>query len=187
MYFATLDKNVVMLLHGFIRRKRSTRRTSSKGVSSRPVSRSSDKAIFLLAAALIVVIGGYLFLTGKAGAPKTPVMKIASIVLDAQNKLGESGAATIKEIEGGRVMVTLDLTGAPKGVAQHAHIHMGACPNPGEVVYSLTSPVDGKSETTLDVSFDELMRELPLAVNVHKSVAQSKVYVACGNVTAPIY
>ncbi len=172
-------------------RRKSTRKTSSKKSVSSSATKSSDKrtssdkTIFLLAVALVVAIGGYLFLTGKAQAP-APVAKMATVALDAQNKSGEAGIATIKEM-GGKVLVTIDITGAPAGVTQPAHIHAGSCPSPGAVEYPLTSPVDGKSETTLDVSFDDLMKKLPLAVNVHKSVAMSKVYVACGNVTAPAY
>ena len=162
-------------------RRKSVRRV--RRVSSRPASsRTSllDKTIFMLAAALIVAIGGYLFLSGRA-APAPPLAKIATVALDAQNESGEAGTATLREVDG-KVVVTLDLTGAPKGVAQPAYIHTDSCPNLGTVTYPLTSPVDGKSETTLEVSFDELMRKLPLAVNVYKSVAQSKTYVACGDI-----
>lgn len=164
--------------------RKSARRKTARRVSKSTTS--SDKTIFLLAAALVVAIGGYLFLSGQDGAPAAPARKVASVVLSAQSNSNESGSATLKEVDG-KVVVSLDLVGAPKGVSQPAHIHTGACPNPGAVSYPLTSPVDGKSETILDVSMGELMAKLPLAVNVHKSVAQSKVYVSCGNVTAPVY
>lgn len=160
--------------------RKTVRKTTTKAVSS-------DKTIFLLSVALVIAIGAYLFLSSKASAPKAPVIqKTATVVLDTQNKSGESGTVTLKEMNG-KVQVSLNLVGAPKGVVQPAHIHVGACPTPGDVKYPLTSVVDGKSETTLDVSLGDLLKQLPLAVNVHKSVAQSKVYVACGNVTAPGY
>ena len=174
------------------RRKTTKRakRTSVRRAVSRPssVSRSSsDRTMFLLAAALVVAIGGYLFLSARTPAPAPVALtKMATVALATQNASGEAGTATLKEV-GGKVVVTLDVVGAPADVAQPAHIHMGACPEPGAVKYPLTSPVGGKSETTLDVSFDDLMAQLPLAVNVHKSVAQSKVYVACGDVTKPSY
>ena len=112
----------------------------------------------------------------------TPAAKTLTVNLTAQNNSTESGTAVLTEI-GGKMMVSLNLTGAPKGVVQPAHIHNGSCPTPGAVLHPLTSPVDGKSDTTLDATFDMLKTEMPLAVNVHKSATQSNVYVACGNLT----
>lgn len=164
--------------------KRKTARKRTRA-ASRPTTRtnSSDKTIFLLAVALVVAIGGYLFLSSQAKVPTVPVAKMATVTLSALNKSGEAGTATLTEVNG-KVQAKLTLTGTPKGVPQPAHIHMGSCPTPGDVKYPLTSVVDGKSETTLNVSFDDLMKNLPLAINVHKSVPQVKVYVSCGNVTA---
>jgi len=112
----------------------------------------------------------------------TSAPKTLTVNLSAQNNSSESGTAVLTE-QNGKVMVTLNLTGAPKGVTQPAHIHKGACPTPGVVLYPLTSPVDGKSDTTLDTTFNDLKNELPLAVNIHKSGTQSTVYVSCGNIT----
>lgn len=112
----------------------------------------------------------------------TPATKTLTVNLAAQNNSSESGTAVLTET-GGKVMVSLNLTGVPAGVVQPAHIHKGSCPKPGDVLHPLTSPVDGKSETTVDTTFDLLKTEMPLAVNVHKSAAQSTVYVSCGNLT----
>lgn len=108
--------------------------------------------------------------------------KSATVTLSAQNSSGESGTATLKE-EDGKVKVTLDLMGAPAGVMQPAHVHMGSCANLGAVKYPLTFPTDGKSVTTLDVKWADLKAGLPLAINVHKSPAESTVYVACGDLS----
>lgn len=103
-----------------------------------------------------------------------------TIVLSEQNKSGEMGTATLME-ENGKVKVTLILTGAAAGVTQPAHIHVGKCPDVGAVKYPLTSTKDGMSETMLDVTLAQLKSELPLGINVHKSVAESKIYVSCGD------
>ena len=67
--------------------------------------------------------------------------------------------------------------------AQPAHIHKGTCdnldPNPA---FPLENVVDGKSETDVDVSLDDLALS-SYAVNVHKSQDEADVYVACGDIT----
>lgn len=105
-----------------------------------------------------------------------------TVNLAEENNSGESGVAKLVSLaNGARTKVSLELTGAPSGTRQPAHIHSGTCPGVGGVKYPLTFPVDGKSETVLDVSLDQLKTELPLAINVHKSVAEAAVYVSCGN------
>jgi len=99
----------------------------------------------------------------------------------AQNNSGLSGTATLSGGDG-KVKVTLKLTSSLLGLlstAQPAHIHLGSCPNVGAVKYPLNSVVNGKSETTLNVSLAQLKTELPLAINVHKSAAEINVYTAC--------
>lgn len=103
-----------------------------------------------------------------------------TVMLDAQNDSGETGTAVLKDLNG-KTQVSLRITGAP-ATAQPAHIHIGSCPTPGEVKYPLINLVNGESETTLDVSITELKKMLPLAVNVHKSAQEIKVYVACGDI-----
>lgn len=130
------------------------------------------KNTILIVIVLVVVIGG-LFLLNKAGQ--------INISLSEQNESGESGTATLTEVDG-KVIVSLDLNGAPDSV-QPAHIHTGSCDNLGGVQNPLTSPVGGASETTLDVTMDDLLSGLPLAINVHKSPEEAGIYVACGDIT----
>ena len=143
---------------------------------------------------VIVLIVGYLLFSNMQQAPTpqpttTTTQETASpsaapseisVTLSEQNKSGELGTATLMEVDG-KVKVTLKLTGAPTGVAQPAHIHVGACPDVGAVKYPLTSPIDGMSETVLDVTLAQLKSELPLGINVHKSGDEVKVYVSCGD------
>jgi len=113
--------------------------------------------------------------------PQAPTGRTVVVKLSAQNKSGESGTATLTDV-GGNTQVTIKVSGEPSGVSQPAHIHVGACPNPGAVKYPLSYPVDGASVTMLDVSLDALKAQLPLAINVHKNSEEAKVYVACGDV-----
>jgi len=62
-----------------------------------------------------------------------------------------------------------------------AHIHLGSCPKPGEVKYSLKNVVNGTSVTEVAASVDQIMALGALSVNVHKSAAELSKYVACGN------
>lgn len=150
---------------------------------------------------IIVVIAAagayYLFMNNKSQAPGTENTTTETntvttsyknitertISLAQQNSSGESGSAVLSEKDG-KVTVTLDMTGFPADVPQPAHIHAGSCPDVGAVSYPLTNVVNGKSVTVLDTTFAKLDAKEPLAVNVHKSVAESKVYVSCGNLGA---
>lgn len=148
---------------------------------------------------LVVLAGGYFVLSGKQTttptSPVTPMqseatdgamvqeeMKTITVSLEAAKDSSESGTATLTE-EAGKVTVVLSLTGGPTTTPQPAHIHVGKCPEVGVVKYPLTNVVDGKSTTTLDVTLSKLLGELPLGINVHKSVPEVKVYTACGDIT----
>lgn len=112
-----------------------------------------------------------------------PAMRPVTVDLKMQNDLGQSGTATFSENASGKLVVALALAGGTFTAPQPAHIHFGACPKPGDVKYPLTSVVDGKSETVLDVSWADMVKAgESLAVNVHKSGAESKIYTACGDV-----
>lgn len=118
--------------------------------------------------------------TQETADTASPPEEVVTVELSEQNDSGESGTAKLTEVDG-KVYVSLSLTGAPADVMQPAHIHVGACPDVGAVKYPLTSPVNGASETVLDVTFDQLRSELPLGINVHKSDTEAKVYVSCGD------
>jgi Cu/Zn superoxide dismutase len=108
--------------------------------------------------------------------------KSVTVKLSPQNKSGESGTARLTP-QGDQTKVEITLKGAPKGVAQPAHIHDGTCakldPKPK---HGLENVVDGKSTTTLPVKLDALLSGGRTAINVHKSTDDIKTYVACGNI-----
>lgn len=150
-----------------------------------------NKNLIYVVVGVLALVGVWYFVLNKPAqnAPQPTVPEVTTaptavsevvVNLTKQKDSTESGTATLSEV-GGKVKVTLKLTGAPAGVTQPAHIHVGKCPEVGAVKYPLTSLVDGMSETMLDVTLAQLKSELPLGINVHKSGAESKVYVSCGD------
>lgn len=147
--------------------------------------------------ALIAVVGGISYFSmQKQGDEKeeamvekkmmeeTAMMKAMKYSFTAQNNSGQTGMVTFSDDGIGKTKVMIDTTGAPKDVPQPAHIHVGPCKSIGAVKYPLMNVVNGKSETILAVSLDNLLKELPFAVNVHKSAAEAKVYVTCADITS---
>ncbi len=104
-----------------------------------------------------------------------------TVILEEQNASGQKGKAMLSETDG-KTKVTIAIEAGAAGIAQPAHIHVGACPAPGAVKYPLSNIVDGRSETVLDISLATLAKELPLAINAHKSKDDAKTYVSCGNI-----
>jgi Cu/Zn superoxide dismutase len=108
------------------------------------------------------------------------------VELAEQNGSGQSGRVTLTR-DGEQVRVVIELDGA-SDVAQPAHIHDGSCDTLGDVAYPLSDVVDGRSETTLNTTIEELQQgvtaDAGLAVNVHASADDADTYVACGELPA---
>ncbi len=137
------------------------------------------KLIWLIIAAALV-FGLY---RAFRQTPHPPAGAAAIAVrLTAENNSGASGQATLTEADG-QVKVVIELAGVPQDLPQPVHLHKGTCEALGEPIYTLSSVVNGASETTLPVSLAAITDELPLALNVHKSAAAMNVYLACGEVT----
>ncbi len=131
----------------------------------------------ILAIVILVVIGAlfYFFTTSSA---------TATAVLNSQNNSGQAGTATLVNNASGNAEVRLNLGGTESTVPQPAHIHVGTCDSIGEILYPLNDVVNGSSITTLNVPVPEIVKNFPLALNVHKSSAELGVYTACGNLTS---
>ncbi|GAC1397257.1 MAG: hypothetical protein NVSMB59_17380 [Vulcanimicrobiaceae bacterium] len=103
--------------------------------------------------------------------------------LHAQNGSHEYGTVALKP-HGTRTDVEIHLIGAPAGVAQPAHIHMGTCktldPTPK---YPLQAVLDGTSDISVDAPIATLLAS-PMAINVHASASNLKEYVACADLKA---
>src|SRR3954451_14997719 len=110
----------------------------------------------------------------------TQAQQSVTIALSPQNNSGQSGTAVLtSEGTGTKVVITLSNAPGP----HPAHIHTGSCPDPGAVVYPLTSVTNGRSETVVAASLSDILRA-PHAINIHKSPQEIPVYTSCGNVTA---
>jgi len=133
--------------------------------------------LLVVAAAMLLAIAG--LATRLAYAQSNQI----TVPLYEQNGSGESGTAVLTE-QNGQLMVQLNLANTPAGVPQPAHIHEGTCadlnPTPK---YPLNNVVDGASTTTVAVTLADLTGSQAYAINVHKSAAEAKVYVACGDIS----
>ena len=103
-----------------------------------------------------------------------------SIILEEQDDSNQSGTVMLGESDG-KATVSVRILGSSEK-AQSAHIHNGSCAYPGAVKYPLTTLADGSSKTTLDISQQQLLWGLPLAVIVHASATDETV-VACGDLS----
>jgi Cu/Zn superoxide dismutase len=107
--------------------------------------------------------------------------KSTTASLSPQSNSGESGTATLTRQGDNQTKVVLSVNGAPAGVSQPVHVHKGTCaqldPKPA---YSLSPLVNGKSETVVNASLDELTKG-GYAINGHKSAQEVPTYVFCGN------
>jgi hypothetical protein len=113
---------------------------------------------------------------GNGGSAKKLTVKLA-----AQNGSGENGTATLTAMGSKQTSVVVSLSGAP-AKAQPAHIHKGSCKNLDPTpLYALQNVIDGKSSSTVNASLASLEKG-SFAINVHKSQADLKTYVACGNI-----
>lgn len=142
----------------------------------------------------VVLIGGVIFSvkrpsldhtitqrTTDYAAHNTMVMHGAlQVGLAEQNDSLQEGVATLVP-EGSRTRVIINIDGASAESVEPAHIHTGVCPTPSAVKYPLADVVNGTSETVLDISLEQLLAQLPLAINVHKSSKELKSYVSCGD------
>lgn len=108
-----------------------------------------------------------------------------TVPLMMQNNSGLKGYAMIADNASGTAVVHIKMMMNLGTSTYPAHIHAGACPTPGAVVYPLTAITSGVSETILSTSTKALIRSFPLAINVHKSPTDMATYVACGDLKAP--
>ena len=125
---------------------------------------------------------------GAAAGSKTESQ--ATVTMTQQNGSNESGMATLSQTPDGLV-VEMQLTPA-SDAPQPAHIHKGSCakldPMPAFGLTSVTKGTDsqgqpkGVSTTTLKSVTLAQLSAGQYAINVHKSAADAKTYVACGDI-----
>lgn len=117
-------------------------------------------------------------------ATPLPLAQPITIALKTEAGSGQSGTAKLEDQGNGKTKVTITLTGKITSTPEPAHFHVGTCAKPGSVVYPLTNVVSGKSETIVDATIADITTKSSI-VNVHKSVTQQGIYIACGEWTSP--
>lgn len=135
-------------------------------------------------------LGYLLFISSK----NTPEVKVStektsevvkpetfSVVLESQNNSGESGIAVFEAV-GDKTKVKINLVGFQPGVEQPAHFHGGTCEYPVLEKYDINNVMNGKSETIVDVKLKDLLNDLPLVLNIHKSIEEDTIYTSCAEI-----
>ena len=147
------------------------------------------KKLIWLIVIIVIVIAAVMASRGDDAEPGDAMMaKPITVALAAVGNSGETGTAVISD-ENGKLKVSVTLSGQPTGSSQPAHIHMGACPNPGTVKINLPNVENGTSELVSEtMTMEDVATALgtgPLALNVHLSADAIGTYVACGDIAAP--
>ena len=103
------------------------------------------------------------------------------VSMEALNDSGQTGTAMLTAAGDNQTRVVLELGNSPAG-PQPAHIHEGTCEdlNP-QPAHPLNNVANGKSETTVDVSLEEL-QDGDFAINIHQSPENIETYVSCGDI-----
>jgi Cu/Zn superoxide dismutase len=133
-----------------------------------------------------VMLSATVLVTGAAfaQAPKMDPMKsdakTMTVPITAQNNSGLKGTATFTP-EGDKTRVVLQLSGDASSTPMPAHIHDGTCAKiDAKPKWPLENVVNGRSTTLVSASVDAILKG-DTAINVHKSAADMKTYVACGD------
>ena len=132
------------------------------------------KIAFVLMVAALAVLASW---SGGVRAADNSV----TVNLGALNNSGETGTATITQVGDNDVRVVINVANG-MAEAQPAHIHKGSCANlDPKPAYPLNNVVNGKSDTTVMVGWNELAKG-GYAINIHKSATDVATYTSCGNI-----
>lgn len=130
---------------------------------------------------MVVAALAFLSLATGAYAQSAGPANQVTIQLMEQNGSGQNGTARLTGMDNGGTMVMLQFSNG-SSTAQPAHIHKGTCANlDPKPAFPLTSPVNGASETTVNVSLTDLLSG-QYAINIHKSPTEASIYTSCGDI-----
>jgi hypothetical protein len=132
----------------------------------------------LLVAGFALVVG----LAACGGDEDSAEPATLELQLEEQSGSGQSGTATLTEVDGGKTRIVIELSNPP-AQQQPSHVHPGSCDDLGPPVAGLSNVVDGQAETVVDMSLDEL-RTGELVVHAHKSAQEYDTSVACARIPA---
>jgi len=113
---------------------------------------SLNTIVWLVVGVFMLVVS---FAYTKAAGEEAVTSETVTVELEAVNNSGVSGKATLTPVDN-NTKVVINLTGAPEGIAQPAHIHQGTCENLGGPKYPLEAVKNGESETTVDVKLNDI-------------------------------
>lgn len=131
------------------------------------------------AVAAVAIFGA--LVSASAVVADTP--NSVTIPMRALNGSGENGTATLEPV-GGKVRVTIDVTGEANGASEPAHVHFGRCPNIKAVpAYNVGPVVNGKASAIVDLTWGDITSGA-YVVNVHQSAEALGKYVSCGDIGA---
>ncbi|MDP2735600.1 MAG: hypothetical protein Q8P12_05335 [bacterium] len=106
------------------------------------------------------------------------------LTLSPEGENAESGTVLVGPA-GDRTLLIATFEGAPEGVSQPLYMRGGTCAEPGEVLFKLEDALDGRSDTLLSVSMQELRgigREGGLIIQVFESYEEPQAVVACATI-----
>lgn len=107
--------------------------------------------------------------------------KQLNINMGAMNKSKQDGSASVAD-KGKGVEVKVTVFNEPKGASEPAHIHKGTCKNLDPAPWKpLKNVVNGASVTEIPGVSVADIKKGTYAINVHKSAADLKTYVSCGD------
>jgi len=113
----------------------------------------------------------------QSNIPTVPMKK--TIQLNDVNKSGQGGTATLEEING-KVKVSVTVGGSDKNPPRPANLNGGNCPSGDNAKYPLKAVVNGKSETDLPLSMQQLLDLGSTDITI--SASNKGTVVACGNI-----
>lgn len=103
------------------------------------------------------------------------------IQMHALNSSGQNGVATLTDL-GGKVYISVKITGEPATASEPAHVHFGRCPTIKAVpAYNVGPILAGKAASVVHLSWAEI-NSGKYALNVHQSLTKMGTYVSCGNI-----
>ena len=119
--------------------------------------------------------------TSGLAAGSSAAQQAMTVQINDQGGSGVRGSATITPM-GNQTHVVVQLENAPG--PHPIHFHEGTCANLNPAVkFPLTAVQNGRSETTVNASVQDLM-SVQHSINVHRSPQEASVYVACGSLMA---
>jgi len=135
------------------------------------------------------LVMAFLALFAFSGGVVVAQEQSVTIALMEQNDSGQSGTATLTLSED-RTTLTVEINiSSNTDEPQPAHVHAGTCANLDPKPFiPLESVVNGNSITVIPVDAGATgmgtAEGEQFAINVHKSAAEAKIYVACGDIVS---